>query len=195
MMYVSWPPAWRRKTKLAFPASILGIRLIAPGVVGTIRSLFTNLGNDNSVSGRTEDYAIVLRVFGDNPVFGRGLTTFVPRYYRILDNQILMFLLELGVVGTVIFLGLAAVAFSCARGARLRSQVPERRHLAMTMSASIAGLLVSYATFDALSFPMAAGLTFVLFGLAGAAWQIEAQNSDPSISTAGSLITPSGVLS
>ena len=153
MMYVSWPPAWRRKTKLAFPASILGIRLIAPGVVGTIRSLFTNLGNDNSVSGRTEDYAIVLRVFGDNPVFGRGLTTFVPRYYRILDNQILMFLLELGVVGTVIFLGLAAVAFSCARGARLRSQVPERRHLAMTMSASIAGLLVSYATFDAVQLP------------------------------------------
>jgi hypothetical protein len=174
ILYCGWPPAWRRVFKWATPAAVVAIRVAAPGVVGTIRSLFLKFGQDNSVTGRTEDYGIVFRVFGDNPVFGRGLYTFVPRYYRILDNQLLMFLLELGVVGTLVFIGCVVTAFVCLRGTRRRSVDPGQRHLALALSASLAGVLVSYATFDALSYAMVAGFTFLLFGAAGAAWPLAA---------------------
>ncbi len=81
------------------PVAVVGLRLAIPGLVGTLYSLFSNLQNDPSVSGRTSDYAVVLGLFDQHAILGRGLFTFVPRYYRILDNQYLMILVELGVVG------------------------------------------------------------------------------------------------
>ena len=32
------------------------LMVVRPGLLGTLRSLFTNLGNDPSIEGRTEDY-------------------------------------------------------------------------------------------------------------------------------------------
>jgi O-antigen ligase len=157
------------------PVVLIGLRIALPGVLGTITSLFSNFGNDPSVSGRTDDYDIVWRVFLENPYFGRGLFTFVPRYYRILDNQLLMVMLELGAVGLLAFLGLVIVSIFSARGARRRAPDAEHHHLGLAISASIAGVAASYATFDAWGFPMAAGVTFVLIGLAGAAWQVSTQ--------------------
>ena len=72
---------------VARTVAVVGIRLAIPGLVGTLLALFTNLGNDPSVSGRTSDYAVVFDVFEDHPWLGRGLFTFLPRSYRILDNQ------------------------------------------------------------------------------------------------------------
>ncbi len=120
-LIVSWPQRWRRNLFLSLPFAIVFVRAMAPGVVGTIRSLFTNLGNDPSVSGRTDDYEVAFRLIGDSPVFGRGLFTFVPRYYRILDNQLLTIALEIGYLGLAAFLGLSLVAIASARGARRRS--------------------------------------------------------------------------
>lgn len=172
ILFLGWPSAWRRRCIVAAPVVLVALRLALPGVLGTITSLFKNVGNDPSVSGRTDDYVVIFRVFADSPIFGRGLFTFVPRFYRILDNQILMFLLELGALGTAAIALLSLISFFCARGARRRAPDAEHAHLGLALSASIAGIMVSYATFDAWGFPMAAGLTFILFGLAGAAWQI-----------------------
>ena len=180
VLFLSWPSQWRRRFLGVLPVALAALRLALPGVLGTITSLFTNLGNDPSVSGRTDDYKIVLRVYSENPLFGRGLFTFVPRYYRILDNQLLMTLLELGAVGSAAVVILAIVAFACARGTRRRAgHDPEHAHLGLAISAAIAGVVSSYATFDVWGFPMTAGLTFILFGLAGAAWQI-AQDQQPA---------------
>lgn len=172
ILFVGWPPAWRRRAVLIAPTVVVAVRLIAPGVVGTLRALFANLGSDPSVSGRTDDYGVVFRVVGESPWLGRGLYTFVPRYYRVLDNQFLLLLLELGIVGLCAFTALVTVAYFSARGSRLRSSDDEGRHLGLALSAALVGLIVSFATFDAFSFPMAAGLTFLLIGMSGAAWQI-----------------------
>ena len=172
LMAISWPPPWRQRFLMSVPAVVIAMRIALPGVVGTIFSLFKNLGNDPSVSGRTDDYSVALRVYSENPIFGRGLFTFVPRYYRILDNQVLMILLELGAVGLAATALLTIVAFCSARGARRRAPDEEHAHLALAISAAIGGVMLSYATFDAWGFPMAAGLSFILFGLSGAAWQI-----------------------
>jgi len=167
-----WPAAWRRRALVIAPVVIVAMRAAVPGLVGTIVSLFTNFFNDPSITGRTDDYTVVLSLYADHPWFGRGLFTFVPRYYRILDNQFLMSLVELGLIGLIAVISFFVVGFFSARGARRRTSDPGRRNLALSLSASIAGVVLSYATFDAWGFPMAAGLTFLLVGMAGAAWQI-----------------------
>jgi len=149
----------------------VALRLAIPGLLGTIVALFTNFFNDPSISGRTQDYGVVLGVFADNPWFGRGLFTFVPRYYRILDNQYLMALVELGIIGLTAVIVFFVVGFFTARGAKRRATSADDRHIALALSASLVGLATSYATFDAWGFPMAAGLTFLVVGMIGSAWQ------------------------
>jgi O-antigen ligase len=146
--------------------------VLVPGLLGTIVSMWRNLFADPSTTGRTGDYAILFDVFGDNPVLGRGQFTFIPQYYRIMDNQFLVTLVELGLVGFTALLGLFLTSYLCARGARKRAGALSHQHLGLALSASIAGVFVAYATFDALGFAMVAGLTFLLFGLAGATWQL-----------------------
>lgn len=172
IMFVGWPGAWRSRALVVAPVAAVALRLLVPGLLGTILSMWTNLFADTSTQGRTGDYGVVLRVFTDNPVFGRGLYTFVPRYYRIIDNQLLVTLVELGLIGMTAFLVLVGAAYLSARGVRRRAVTAEHRHLGLVLSASIAGMFVSFATFDAFSYPMASGTFFLLFGVAAAGWQL-----------------------
>lgn len=172
VVFIGWPWRWRRRALLVLPLAAVALRGLIPGLLGTVLALFTNLSTDPSTTGRTGDYLVVLPIFADHPWLGRGMFTFVPQYYRTLDNQLLISLLELGAIGLTVLLGVFATGYFCARGAILRSELAEHRHFALVISASIAGVVLSYATFDVLTFPMAAGLTFILLGLAGAAWQV-----------------------
>ncbi|HLT62338.1 MAG TPA: hypothetical protein VK020_14160, partial [Microlunatus sp.] len=88
-------------------------------------------------------------------------------YYRILDNQLLMILIELGAVGLVAAVVAIGAALFSAVAAHRRTTDPELRHLSLAIAAAICGVVLSYATFDAWGFPMTAGLSFLLFGLAG----------------------------
>lgn len=172
VLFIGWPPRWRLRAILIAPVSVVVIRVLMPGVVGTTIAFFTHVNEDPSVSGRTDDYEIAFRVFSENPWFGRGLFTFIPRYYRILDNQYLRLMLEVGLFGMLAVMLMFIVAWGCARGARLRSSSGEHRHLSLALSASIAGLSLSYATLDAWSAPITAGITFLLVGLAAAARRV-----------------------
>ena len=171
VMLAGWSRARRHRALIITPIAAVALRLAIPGLLGTIVALFTNFFNDPSISGRTQDYGVVLGMFADNPWFGRGLFTFVPRYYRILDNQYLMALVELGIIGLTAVIVFFVVGFFTARGAKRRATSADDRHIALALSASLVGLATSYATFDAWGFPMAAGLTFLVVGMIGSAWQ------------------------
>ncbi len=168
VLFVCWPRRWRRLAVIALPVAIVALRGVAPGLVGTLRSLFANLGDDPSITGRTDDYAPVVDLVAPNLVVGRGLFTFVPRYYRIIDNQVLMIFIELGIIGLVAFAILSVAAAMDARMVLTVSEDFERRMLSATLLASLVAVLGSYFTFDAWGFPMAAGLTFLIIGLCGA---------------------------
>lgn len=177
VMFFSWPGRWRPAALVLFPLGLVALRLLVPGLMGTLLALWTNLFADPSTTGRTSDYGVVFTMVGQNPAFGRGLFTFIPRYYRTLDNQILDTLLELGIVGLVSTVALFGVAYFCARGVWRRGTTPGTGHVGAALSASILGLLVSLATFDAFTFPMAAGVCFLMIGLAGGAWQISVREA------------------
>ncbi|MEI5672943.1 MULTISPECIES: O-antigen ligase family protein [unclassified Nocardioides] len=172
VLLLGWPARWRLRALMLAPFAVVGLRLAIPGLVGTIVSLFKNVGNDPSVSGRTDDYGVVFSLYGEHPWLGRGLFTFVPRHYRILDDQYLMILVELGAVGLAAVLLLIVTGFANGRRARRRARTARSRHLGLVLSASILGGAVGMVTFDAWGFPMAAGLSFLLVGLAGAAAQL-----------------------
>lgn len=172
VLLLGWPSTWRRRALLLAPVAVVALRVLVPGLVGTVVSLFTNLLNDNSISGRTGDYGVVLEVAAEHPWLGQGLFTFIPRYYRILDNQYLILLLELGLVGLLVGLILYATAFFAARHAFRHASAARDRNVGLTVSASLAGLSASLITFDAWSYAMTTGLTFLLIGVAGAACRL-----------------------
>ncbi|GAA1935220.1 O-antigen ligase family protein [Nocardioides hwasunensis] len=172
MLLIGWPAKWRVRALLLLPVAVVGLRMAVPGLVGTLISLFRNLFDDPSISGRTSDYDVLFDVIGDNPLLGRGLFTFVPRYYRIVDNQYLIFTVELGLIGLLVATTFLVVAFLQANAARRRAFEPASRDLSLAIAASTLGVMVSFATFDALGFPMAAGMMMLLVGLAGACWRL-----------------------
>ncbi len=172
VLLVGWPGGWRVRALAIAPFAAVGLRVAIPGLVGTLLSLFLNVGNDPSVEGRTQDYAAVHLLWAEHPYFGRGLFTMVPEFFRILDNEYLLLLVELGAVGLALFAIALLIGFFCARATHRRALDRRSRHIGLSISAGLAGLLVSHATFDGLGFPMAAGVTFFLTGLAGATWRL-----------------------
>lgn len=187
VLIAGWPTRWRFWALVITPVAAVVLRAALPGLLGTIRALFTNLENDPSIAGRTEDYAIVSRMVLEHPFFGQGLFTWVPFYFRTIDNQALMFALELGLVGSAIFVIMVGSHLLGALLARTRTPDQRSRHLALTVVAATAGLLASYLTFDAISFRMAAGMTFLLLGMAGAVWDLTREQLRARLPISGSV--------
>ncbi|MGI5950235.1 MAG: O-antigen ligase family protein [Brooklawnia sp.] len=176
VLFLGW--SWRRRITALVCAPVLAVagRAVFPGLLGTVRALFVNVDVDPSVAGRIDDYPFVIRFFSENPLFGRGLFTWATYYYRTLDNEVFMILLELGALGLAAFIGLVLTGVVSGVGCHWLTPDPRKQHLGLCLAASITGISLSYITFDTLGFAQAAGLTFLLVGMAGAAWRLSQQD-------------------
>ncbi len=168
VMLGGWSWRMRRRAAAAILGFALAMNFLVPGVLGTLRSLFTNLSTDDSIKGRTDDYSVVGRFISERPVFGRGFQTFVPSRYVLLDNQVLGLLIEVGIFGLVAFTAFVFAGIGSAVAVRRGSCDPAVRNLGQALAASIAAGALSAFTFDALGFSMFTGVLFLLVGLAGA---------------------------
>lgn len=170
-------PTWPRRLQLgalaAAPAAAVAVRIAAPGVVGTLIGLFVNASSDNSFLHRVNDYSQAAVYVAGSPFFGRGIHTFIPTQYFFIDNSYLLALLETGFIGVLSTVVLFGIGIGVARGARRRSTDPVTRDLGQSLAASIAAAMVTTFTYDSFSFPMAAGITFLFIGCAGALWRLE----------------------
>ena len=176
MLWFGW--AWPRK-KAALKATVVYLaltRLLVDGLLGTIKGMFIVMfTGDPSVEGRKADYDEVARMFAERPFFGRGLGTFEPSTYFILDNQYLLTLVESGLVGMVAMIVLFLVGLFTARSAYRMAHAAgmvELGELGRALAAAMLAATVSFATFDAMSFHKVAGLMFVLLGIIGATWRL-----------------------
>ena len=164
-------PSWPRERRLRAYAAIVGaipcVYALSPGLLGTLKGLFTGIGNDSSALSRTGSYDLAANFIARSPILGRGFSTFLPEY-RILDNQYLGTVIELGIVGLTALLLLFVMGFTTARNTRRVAADQKQRDLAQCCAAAIAAAAVSFAFFDTLSFPMAAGLVFFTLGIASA---------------------------
>ncbi len=166
----TWPIERVGKALLVMIPALGATRVLVPGLVGTLVGLFSAMfnGGDNSTNSRTATSADVDEFLQGHTWFGRGPGTFLPLLYRYTDNQYLLAMLEIGVVGLVAIVCLYVTTIHCGGAGRRRFTDPERRETGQGFVAVGFVMLVVTATFDTLSFPIVAGSTFLMLGLSGA---------------------------
>jgi polysaccharide biosynthesis protein PslJ len=169
-------PTWSRRDRwtaiIVTVCSLFALRAVIPGLLGTLRNLFLEIGSDSSSQSRTAAFGHASPLISAHPFFGQGFGTFLPNILFFTDDQYLNSLIEIGVVGFIAILTLFITGWLLARSVRRISDDAEIRHLAQCLAASAAVMFVCYATFDAFYFPMAAGLTFLVLGCVGALWRL-----------------------
>lgn len=172
----AWSPRQRWRAVGFGLVFLVVMRVAVPGLLGTIRALFTSFGEDPSIADRQIDYAFVTDFFSQRPIFGRGFFTFIPTRYDWLDNQYLMSAVETGVVGILALVVVFTIGIGVARLAWTVSEDLATRDLARSLMAALAVPVTTFATFDYMSFSIARGLLFLLLGCAGALWRLEVRD-------------------
>ncbi|MET8156574.1 O-antigen ligase family protein [Sphaerisporangium sp. NPDC005289] len=173
----TWPSEWRLRAILIFGAAAIVMRVLIPGLIGTVLNLVSVIGSDENSTTRTGDYDAVVEAVTQRPLFGQGFATYLPRIYRVIDNQYLMSSLETGLVGLAALIIFLLTGWILARQARKAAADPETRHLAQCFAASVAVAIFGFGTFDAFSFPMITNVMFLLVGCCGALWRLQTQAS------------------
>lgn len=176
----TWPKRDRRVAYLAILISLLATWATVHGLSGTIYGLFNNLSSDNSTASRTGAWSAAGVYIAQHPWFGHGAGTFLPQTYFFTDDQYLNTIIETGIIGLLTLLGLFATGWLTARSVRRMTTVPEDRDLAQCLAACVAVAAVAFATFDALSFPVATGLTFLVIGCSAALRRL-VREGDPAL--------------
>ena len=164
----TWPKRDRHLAYLVSFASALMMEATIPGLLGTIRNLFLGVSTDPSAQERNKAFSLAAPHISRHPWLGDGFGTLLPQTTFFTDNQYLNSVIQTGFIGLLALLALFLTGWSVARSVRRVTGDNELRDLAQCMAASVAVAAVSYATFDALSFEIAAGLTFLLLGCVGA---------------------------
>lgn len=169
----TWPKNDRRVAYVAILVFFAAAAVSIHGLLRTFLSLFTNQGAAQaSTQSRESAFSSAAPFIAHHPWFGSGFGTFPPQTYFYTDDQYLNSAIVTGIVGLIALLALFITGWLVARSARRSTADPETRDLAQSFAASIAVAAVSFATYDALSFTISAGLTFLFLGCIGAMWRL-----------------------
>ncbi|MFF7238852.1 O-antigen ligase family protein [Streptomyces collinus] len=171
VMVPRWKPARRWAAIGVMTASVAVFKVLVPGLIGTITGLFASFlsNSDSSTQARTVKYSAIVPYLKEHPFFGRGFGTFTPDLYFFTDNQYMLSLAEMGALGMVALLTLFVTGIHQGGAVRRLARTESDRELGQAFFASAVVAMVSSATFDSLSFPMFAGMFFLVLG-AGAAY-------------------------
>ena len=175
VLFPTWHRRDRRRAYVAGLAAPLLAWLAKPSLVSSFTTLFDRLGTDQSSLSRANAYSDAVPYIAAHPWLGQGFQTFFPQTYFFVDNQYLTSLIETGALGLLALVACFATGWFTARSMRATATDARTRDLGQCLAASIAVGAVCFASFDALSFSIAAGLFFLLLGCVGAAWRLEAR--------------------
>jgi hypothetical protein len=142
------------------------VHFTSPGALGSVVSQLEP-GHFNSVlttTDRTARYDAVRPDVLNHLLLGRGYQSYDPHKYRILDNQYLDLLITVGLVGTLLFIGMLGAMISSAHRV-IRGPDPRRASLALASASSIAVIAITCGLFDVLSFPHVPYLLFFIAAL------------------------------
>ncbi len=175
-----WSPRARRQTAASVVVLLGVVALTIPGMLGTLLHLFSRVGGDASIASRTDSYSLATELVHSAPWLGRGFKTFTPDY-RILDNQYLDLLIEVGVVGLVAVLALFIAGICCAQLARRRAEDLVLGAYGQALTASIVAGALGLGMYDGFSFRMGAAVLFLVLGLAGGLWRLARAGAPPDL--------------
>ena len=176
-----------RETRRLWPALILlpiVVHIALPGAIGSIQEAFFPAGGlveeqaalpDHRGAGRVADLAPSIAEWKEQPVFGQGfgtrITDFERQNARILDNQWLGSLLEIGAVGVIALLWLF-IRVLRRYGREAKRDLTERGWLLAAVTASSTAFAISMFTYDVFSFVQVTVLLFILLGIGSSAYQL-----------------------
>lgn len=186
----TWPKRDRRIAYVAAVVGSVGMWLSVHGLVGTITGLFLNIGSDTSTASRNSAISGAGVYIAQHPWLGRGLGTLLPQTYFYVDDQYLTSLIETGFIGTLALLTVFITGWCLARSGRRFAGGDSDRDLGQCLAASVAVATVSFATYDALSFPIASGLVFLMVGCCGAYWRLQRTSSGSQMPGAERTLEP-----
>ncbi|MFD8882973.1 O-antigen ligase family protein [Streptomyces erythrochromogenes] len=169
VMVPRWKPQRRWTAIGVLVGAVACFKVIIPGLIGTITALFASFlsNSDSSTQARTVKYSAIVPYLDERPLFGRGLGTFIPELYFFTDNQYMLTLAEMGLLGLLALLFLFLTGIHQGGAIRRLAVGESDRELGQAFFASALVALVVSATFDALSFPMFAGMFFLTIAAGG----------------------------
>lgn len=169
VMVLRWKPQRRWAAIGLLIGSVACFKVIVPGLIGTIGTLFASFltNSDSSTQARTLKYSVIAPYLEERPLFGRGFGTFIPELYFFTDNQYMLTLAEMGALGLIALLVLFFTGIHQGGAIRRLARHESDRELGQAFFASALVALVISATFDALSFPMFAGMFFLTIAAGG----------------------------
>jgi polysaccharide biosynthesis protein PslJ len=160
---------------------LIVIHGVAPGALGGVTDQLKP-GAFNGVlttKDRVSDYDGIKPEIVAHPVFGRGYESYDQIKYRILDNQYLTLVVNVGFLGILGFLAIIASALWYAHRCT-RSRDPERTQIGIAAMAAITGLLVGSALLDTLALPQLPYLFCFVAALAVVSAQSEEAGAAPA---------------
>ena len=142
------------------------VHFASPHSIGLLLNV-SSAANSSSTSHRTDDLTHLLPDVNAHPLFGRGYGTLnpdQPDQFRINDDEYLNELWEVGAIGLLAYIAMVLAPVALARRA-IRSRDPTVASLALAGSAGCVAFFAVSALFDALSYPQAPYMFFMVAAL------------------------------
>jgi hypothetical protein len=142
------------------------VHIASPGALGTILNP-NEAASSSSTTHRIGDFTDVAPDVFAHPALGRGFGTLdpeQPNQFRINDNEYIDEIWEVGAIGLFAYFFMILAPILTARRA-IRTRDPEIAPLALAASAGCVAYLVVNALFDAMSFPQAPYMFFMVAAL------------------------------
>jgi hypothetical protein len=175
LIVLSFGWTWRRRLNVLVLAFIV-VPLVAslvPTAYEIMIRLFVDSGSDLSIQSRLDRIPNIMALISEHPWFGMGFGTFNNTDFFLVDNQLWITSISVGLVGLAITLGLFLTAGLTAVWVQYRPGASEElAHFGRAIAGGIAGLTISMATFDAFFYRILTFTLFLLVGSAGALWRL-----------------------
>jgi hypothetical protein len=135
---------------------LIVVLIVSPGTVEPVIKQFSSsaLGGNapSTTSDREARYDAIRPDVWTHLALGRGYGSYQPLGHRIMDSEVLLRLIEMGVLGLAAFIWLGLSVVATARKA-INSRDPSRAPPALAGVAAAAVFVVVGALFDSISFP------------------------------------------
>jgi hypothetical protein len=146
--------------------TLIIVSTLAPGAIGSTVRQFTRSDATSvpTVSDRASDYDAIRPDVWSHILLGRGWGSYNHDSYRILDSEILLRIIETGVLGLLAFILVGVSAVAASRKV-IAARDPETAPIALVTALVAVAFLIAALLFDELSFPHATYIFLYMVGL------------------------------
>lgn len=174
---------------LVAPVVAVGaLAVVSPHTLSTLGFQVAHASQSSSTSSRTSDYAPIVPDVVSHLLFGRGYGSFDPFKYRILDDQILGWLVETGVFGVIAYSVMVLGAVTTVHR-RARFAVTNSDRLMQAVAAASIGYFITNFLYDTFGF-REAPYTFFFVAALGVVFVAGTTDRRPSNDMATLDLTP-----